>query len=148
MIDAIRFALIVVLLNLVAGCEGDDDSASEPAIEAAAEETPATAAAAPAVNLEGAWSGSYEHPDITESITATIDQAGPRLTIETSRAGEAHHFTGYFRSDGSLYLTDSQTGELWTSIGPVGSHRFIIRDYLVHLFSPTNQPEQRVSLAR
>ncbi|MBP7276395.1 MAG: hypothetical protein KBA51_09360, partial [Kiritimatiellae bacterium] len=112
------------------------------------DEGTATVAPADVPNIEGSWNGSYQSPTESRGLTAEIDQAGRRLTILTSLPGEGQVFTGYFRDNGSIYLEDGTTGEIWTSIGGISSSRFTIRDYLYDSNLGTNSPEQDIFFSR
>lgn len=98
--------------------------------------------------IAGSWSGSYTRPGDNRDLTANVSQGGSQVTILTSLNGEGHLFTGYFKSDGGLYLVDASTDEIWTSIGPISENRFTIQDYLVTPENKLDPPVQVISFAR
>lgn len=139
-------ALWVSALVVSAGCHdrgGDPENPAEVTSEAPA---PAPAAAVP--DIGGSWRGIYSSPTDSQSLTAEVNQGGRRLSILTSMTGEGQVFTGYFKDNGSIYLEDATTGEIWTSIGNISDAGFTIRDYLFDSLLANDSPVQSIRFSR
>jgi len=122
-------ALLLAAMFFMTGCE--DDSGPAPV----------------GADIGGNWSGYYTRPGRRIDLTATIDQHGSNIVIQTSLPTEGHLLSGIIREDAFVSVKDQYTGEIWTSWGEVTSEHLMIRDYLVS-GTNTDWPEQRIYLSR
>lgn len=141
----VRMASVVAGITL-SGCNNGDIETPNPSAATAQDSDISASATLP--NIEGAWSGTYNRQGESRDIQANISQGGSHVTILTSLDGEGHLFTGYFRSNGSLYLTDASTDQTWTSAGTISGHGFLIQDYLLTPENRLDPQTQFISFAR
>ncbi len=99
----------------------------------------------------GSWTGRYYREDsaYSEPVSAEVRQFADTITIETTKIGVGHLFTGTIRTNGSLHLTDAFDGEFWTTPhGPATPHSIVLCDYLRTPTPGSWDPMQIIELSR
>ncbi|MBN1270614.1 MAG: hypothetical protein JXB04_13575 [Kiritimatiellae bacterium] len=109
-----RIMTFLVVALLCAGCE-DEEGANE-------------APAGP--DVSGDWSGRYiSGAGEVTPISASISQNGTAVYIETTLETEGRLLVGRLSEGGGFLVTDSYSGETWTTGAPVTSSHVQLIDY-------------------
>ncbi|MDH3695491.1 MAG: S-layer homology domain-containing protein [Gammaproteobacteria bacterium] len=84
--------------------------------------------------IEGSdWEGEFyvTNSSSKNSITASVNQSGSNVDIDTSRSGRAGRFIGSINSSGDMFVIDPHDGEIWTTyFGPATPIRIVLADFL------------------
>jgi len=103
----LRSMVVACALTGAPGCDDGDSGSSK---------TPV------GPDLRGKWDGIYYFEGIfntaTTELTAKISQNADAIVLTTSLSGTGARFTGQIDADGTMLLTDSQDGEVWTTSYP------------------------------
>jgi len=94
------------------------------------------------------WVGYFKAggSSIREPLTASIVLTGFDVTLETTRTGLGHYFSGTINSNGDMLLYDSYDGEDWTThYGPATGTLIRIYDYVM---LPTSWALNEITLYR